>query len=177
MMSENYTFDGQKPDEEITFVLKKHPWTMSKTAFKLILVIILLTILFIQFGLSWIFSYFFFPIFAFSIYFGYRAYFTWQNNLYILTNLRVIAVFQQGFFHRKVTEIYLNKITKVSHEVKGFWQTFLNYGSVYVIAEGNEEKSFVLEDISDSYKISQKINQAVEEYEKETRKIPKTILR
>lgn len=166
-IAENYTFEGQKEDEEIILVLRKHPWTLSAFCFKLLIAAVFLTILFIKFGLSWVFSYFFFPIFIVCLYFGYKAYFNWQNNLYLLTNLRILAVMQQGFFHRKVSEIYLDKISDIAYEIKGFWQTMLNYGEVLIKGEG--EQTFTLKNIENPYTISQKVMEVAEGIKKQVR--------
>jgi len=48
----DYTFEGQRPDEEIIFVQKRHPWVLSKAGFLGIGLIVLLVVSYLIFGAS-----------------------------------------------------------------------------------------------------------------------------
>lgn len=53
------------------------------------------------------------------------------NNL-IITNQRLIYYQQSGLFHRKVFEVFLDKIQDISYEINGFWPTLLKYGTLNI---------------------------------------------
>ncbi|PIR71092.1 MAG: hypothetical protein COU44_01420, partial [Candidatus Nealsonbacteria bacterium CG10_big_fil_rev_8_21_14_0_10_40_24] len=161
-LSENMTFEGQKEGENIIFVLHQHPWTLAKLAFEMLALAVLVATIFMFFGLSWVFFYVFAPSFLIGGYFVLRGYFTWQNNVYILTNLRILAVAQKGFFHRKVSEVFLEKIADITYEIKGFWQTMLNFGNVLIKTSG-QEAAFEILKVDNPFSTSQKITQIVEE--------------
>lgn len=70
---------------------------------------------------------------------GVRAFIEWQLNAFLLTNERVIHVYQKGFFTRMVSETTYGKITDVKFSVRGPLQTLLGLGTVEVQTEGQGE--------------------------------------
>lgn len=84
-------------------------------------------------------------IFAFSvmalfgILVGVRALIEWQLNALLVTNERVVHVYQKGFFNRMVAETTYEKVTDVRSTVKGMAQTILGIGSIEVQTAGEGE--------------------------------------
>jgi len=61
-------------------------------------------------------------------------------DVWIVTNERVINAEQHGLFNRLVSEVHLEQIQDITSETKGFLETFLTYGDVYVQTAGERER-------------------------------------
>lgn len=96
----------------------------------------------------------------------FRTWYLWHNNLFLVTNVRVIALTQEGFFNRKLRESYLESICQVTATVKGFMHTTFNFGKVLV----QTEAEMWLEDIERPYQAKDAIFTAIREYKKEGNK-------
>ncbi len=67
---------------------------------------------------------------------GLRALVEWQLNALLITNERVVHVYQKGFFTRMVAEATYDRITDVRSTVKGVHQTMFGLGSIEVQTAG-----------------------------------------
>lgn len=156
MAEQNYTFEDQRPDEEVIFVQKRHPWVLSKPAFIGIAIILALVISFLFFGFSRATSYLIFGVVLFFILYSLYLWFLYNNYLYILSNQRLIIIEQNGLFSRKITESELDKIQNVTIEVKGFMRTLLNFGDIKITTAGVDPVMF-LYNVESPYEVQQKI--------------------
>lgn len=67
----------------------------------------------------------------------------WTNyylDVWIITNKRLIAVDQKGFFSRTMSSFSLNRMQDISVNVNGILATFLDYGTLEIQTAGEEEK-------------------------------------
>ena len=74
-------------------------------------------------------------------------------DVYIVTNERIVSVEQDGFFKRKISELYLSNVQDVNAEVKGPFATFINYGDINIQTAG-ERPNFIFKSIPRPYRIS-----------------------
>lgn len=76
-------------------------------------------------------------------------------DVWIVTTERVLNAEQHGLFNRLVSEVHLEQIQDITSETKGFLETFLTYGDVYVQTAGERERfRFKNVDNPDDVKIS-----------------------
>lgn len=157
-----YHFSGQKADEQIMLVVRRHWFDIFKSLFPIIAV-----------GFFLFFSYFFLPIYipilaqtGFSRIFLFLEnlawmvifivfFLTWVDayfDVWVVTTKRIVNAEQKGLFSRSVSELELDKIQDVTMEVLGIIPTFLNYGNVYVQTAGEHER-FIFADVPDPYRI------------------------
>jgi membrane protein YdbS with pleckstrin-like domain len=61
-------------------------------------------------------------------------------DVWIVTTERVINAEQHGLFNRLVSEVHLEQIQDITSETRGFLETFLTYGDVYVQTAGERER-------------------------------------
>lgn len=61
-----------------------------------------------------------------------RLFIIWYFQVFIITNQRVIDVFQQGLFTKIVSNAPLPKIQDVFYQIKGIWQTLTKCGTVRI---------------------------------------------
>ena len=87
----------------------------------------------------------------------------WFFDVCVVTDQRIIDIDQQGFFHQKVSEAGLSKVQDVIYEIRGFIQTFFNFGDVTVYTAGNDE-GFTFENVHEPQKVHQKLLAIIEEF-------------
>jgi len=151
-----FTFEGQRTDEDVIFVLKQHPWVLSNAGFIGIVLIILLVLSFFLWGLSAITSLIIVVIVIFILIYGGYRWFLYQSYLYILTNQRIIIMEQKSLFSRRLSESELDKIQNMSVEVKGPIKTFLNFGNIKITTAG-VDPVMIIENVENPYEVQQKI--------------------
>lgn len=173
-MQEEKTFEGQRPDEEVIFISKRHPWVMAQAGFLCLVLIIVLVIGFLFFGFSKTTSILLISLVIFFLIFGSYQWFLYNNYIYILTNQRIILIEQAGLFTRKITEAELSKIQNVTIEIKGPVKTFLNFGDITLRTAG-VDPIMILSNVENPYKIEQEIIKHAQKISLD--KSPKNIIR
>src|SRR3989338_7265588 len=96
------------------------------------------------------------------------VFYSWVDyylDAWIVTNQRIINIEQKGLFDRVVSEQQLYRVQDVTSELKGFFSTILNYGTVHIQTAG-EEQRFIFEQVPDPYNVAKKIAQLAEEHKK-----------
>ena len=86
---------------------------------------------------------------------------------WIVTTKRIIDSVQNGFFHRSVAELQLDKIQDVSYKVEGLIPTFFNYGTVEIQTASKGNK-FLFEQVSDPQRVKDIIMELIIESEKDS---------
>lgn len=123
-----------EPDEVIIEVFHKHPFTlipeMGKIAF---------------FGVFIpIFLYYVFPEFLFVFFVWwcaclikvFYAFSNWYHDALIITNISLLDVTWNGFFHRTSSRLEYQNIQGISYHIKGFWHTVFKYGTITIQKNG-----------------------------------------
>lgn len=150
-------FRGKNPGEQVLFLVRGHPFTFLRTGLAIVGLLVVLVVIFAFFGASGVSAWATFIIVPIVLAIGFRVWFIWSNSTYILTNERLIAVSQSGFFSRDLSEVVVRNILTVNHSVKGPFQTFLNFGNVNIKVSGTSEDEIVLRAVADPYSLQQKI--------------------
>ncbi|MDB5163326.1 MAG: hypothetical protein JWO54_614 [Candidatus Saccharibacteria bacterium] len=125
-------FEGQRPDEELLFVFRRHLIAMRKGFYLLLgsLVITAIPPLIWQDNLEL----FLLPVFGFAlglILFFYH-YTMWYFTIYVVTNQRIRQITQKGFFGKDVVELRLSKIQNISYNIPGFSGEIFGYGTIVI---------------------------------------------
>lgn len=125
-------FDGQREDEQLLFVFRKHIIAMRKGFYLLL----------IPFAISAIppliwqttMELFLLPIGGLLIgllLFAYH-FIMWYFTVYIVTDQRIRQVTQHGFFGKDVVELRLSKIQNISYNIPGFSGEMFGFGTIIV---------------------------------------------
>ncbi|MEK7647470.1 MAG: PH domain-containing protein [Patescibacteria group bacterium] len=69
---------------------------------------------------------------AFGVFYASRLWFVRQRDCLIITSHRVIDIHQQGFTQRTISEAAYERISDVSHVVRGAMRILFNYGTIRV---------------------------------------------
>ena len=125
-------FEGQRDDESLLFVFRRHIISMRK-GFYLLLV---------PFAVSAVppliwqnnLELFWIPLFGFSIglIFFFYYYVLWYFTIYIVTDQRIRQVTQKGFFGKDVIELRLSKIQNISYNIPGFSGEIFKFGTIVI---------------------------------------------
>lgn len=158
-MSE-YEFSGQKEGEKVILVVRQCPWSFTKPALFAILIIILYLATFYFFKTGPVILYSTITFFVTIIYLISRTWFMWWNQVYLTTSDRVIAVDQNGWFTRSMSESNLENILFINHEIKGPLRTLFNFGDVRIRASGVVEDELVFSNVFNPYEVQQEIVKA-----------------
>ena len=158
-MRDNYTFRGQREDEEVLLVLKQNAWVFAKTGLYILLLVNLMVFAFILIGAGGFLSYILIiVVLGAGLMVGLKWY-TWVNSIYLLTNQRIIWMDQESLFHRVISELDLDLVQDISSEVKGPIQVFMNFGTIH-IKTGTTEAGMDLKNVTDPYDVEQEIMKA-----------------
>lgn len=154
---QKFEFEGQRPNETVLLAKRQHPWVLSKLGL-LILVIILINIVLIKFfGLSTVTS---ISLTASAIIIALAVFirwFTFNNDIFILTDQRVINLDQTNLFFKRASETELKDIVNVTYEIKGIAKTILNFGDVQLSGVGDEISTIILKNVENPHFIHDKI--------------------
>ena len=63
---------------------------------------------------------------------GIRAFFLYNNNIFIVTDKRILGCNQQGIFHKSVKETDFDNIAEISYNKKGLFATMFDYGDIKI---------------------------------------------
>lgn len=158
MKKGSFRFDGQRDDEVVVLVARRHPIVLLYPGYKIVGVALLPWLVFVlSAGFSSLFGWVLLIDTLVVAWLCFSAYYTWVNDIYVLTNHRVIATDQRTILDRVVSEVPYEKIQEVSHQVKGIYHTMLNVGNVHVKTASGMQ--VVLTDVYMPYEMEQKIAQ------------------
>lgn len=90
------------------------------------------------------------------------AYVYRQNEL-VVTNENLIQVLQSNLFHKKISQLSLEKVQDVTATQKGVLQTMLNYGTIFIETAG-ETANFGFPYARDPHIAAKHINEAHERF-------------
>lgn len=132
MANKEASFDGQRPDEQLLFVFRRHLIAIRKG---LMLFLIPFAVLSIP-VLIWqnVIEIYWLPLVGFGVgllLFLYHL-MMWYYTIYIVTNQRLRQVTQRGFFGKDVVELGLTKIQSISYNIPGFGGEILGYGTIII---------------------------------------------
>ena len=159
------SFEGQRQDEEVSMLLRHHPFTI------IIKVLLFLFAGLIPIVLGTIFVSMFPNLARLDILFLlcsiwylvlwlaiFHALTIYTLNTVIITSERIIDNHQHGLFNREVSELNNHRIQDVSAHTSGFIETLLKFGRVTVQTAASE-KQFVFHTIPNPEKVKDTIMQ------------------
>lgn len=125
-------FEGQRDDEQLLFVFRRHPIAMRKAYYLLLIPLVIGCIppLIWQTNLML----FWLPVIGLVIGLFLFAYHfvMWYFTIYIVTDQRIRQITQHGFFGKDVVELRLSKIQNISYNIPGFTGEILGFGTIVI---------------------------------------------
>ncbi len=125
-------FEGQRSDEELLFIFRRHIISMRKGFYLLLIPVVVTSIppLIWQTNLEL----FLLPVAGLIIgllLFAYH-FILWYFTVYIVTDQRIRQVTQRGLFGKDVIELRLSKIQNISYNIPGFTGEVFKFGTIVI---------------------------------------------
>lgn len=147
----NYSFPGQRNNETIKLIIRRHVLILISAYFYLFIMAVLPVVFYI-FAIPTLFPAF--NIYPYDriffllclIYYGFiwiAAFVIWTDyylDIWIITDQRIIDIEQTGLFSRVVSELDLKRIQDITSEVKGMAQTMFGFGDVHIQTASEQTK-------------------------------------
>jgi hypothetical protein len=129
-------FPGQHEDEVVDFVFRQHPLVMRKALIVGLLVIVVAVLpfdfpqIYSWGGLAQVIFYAMLSTFGIVLFVWFYRWVGWYYSVYVVTDRRIIAIRQRGFFARRVEEWQLNNISNVNYEISGLQAVLFGFGDI-----------------------------------------------
>jgi len=130
-------FDGQRPNEEVLFIFRRHIISMRKGFYLLVIPFVLSSLPTLIFQNNIQDNVGLFMAIAFSglglglLLFSYH-YILWYFTVYVVTNQRIRQITQKGFFGKDVIELQLSKIQNISYNIPGLSGEMFKFGTIVI---------------------------------------------
>lgn len=125
-------FDGQRDDETVLFVFRRHIIAMRKGFYGLVIPFVLGSIPFLvvsdRLELLWLAG----GGFALGLLIFFYHWIGWYYSVFIVTDQRIQQTSQSGLFGKTVIDLGLSKIQNISYNVPGFTGELLGFGTIVI---------------------------------------------
>lgn len=125
-------FDGQRGDEQLLFIFRRHIIAMRKGFYLLLIPLVITAIppLIWQSNLEL----FLLPLggLVLGLILFFYHFILWYFTIYIVTDQRIRQVTQKGFFGKDVIELHLSKIQNISYNIPGFTGEVFQFGTIVI---------------------------------------------
>ena len=126
------SFDGQREDERVIFIFRRHLSTARRGLIFLIIMIILgLIPMFLWKDDSRMFWVFLGCVIVGLLGVAY-SYLLWYFSIFIVTNERIRQIIQKGLFKKTTTDLWLDKIQSLSYSVPSVVAGIFGYGTILI---------------------------------------------
>jgi len=125
-------FDGQRDDEKLLFIFRRHIIAMRKGFYLLLIPLVITAIppLIWQSNLEL----FLLPVggLVVGLILFFYHFILWYFTIYIVTDQRIRQVTQRGLFGKDVIELHLSKIQNISYNIPGFTGEVFQFGTIVI---------------------------------------------
>src|SRR3989339_619360 len=157
-------FPGQKDNEVIKFLIKKHWMVYVRLIFYTLIMMglpfLIYFILIVEGGFSAngnnIITLFFLIYIGFALMILFIKWLGEDLDIIIVTNERLISIVQISFMHRTISETDLAHIQDIQHETKGILSQIFRFGMME-IQTAAEKITFCMHDIPNPYETARQI--------------------
>jgi len=126
------SFDGQREDEKVAFIFRRHISTARRGLLFMIIMIALGIIPMILWKddsrMFWVFLG---CVIVGLLGAGY-SYLLWYFSIFIVTNERIRQITQKSLFKKTITDLWLDKIQSISFNVPSIMAGIFNYGTILI---------------------------------------------
>lgn len=133
--------ETQGVNEQVLLVVRAHPITQLPWIFNTLILFILLIVLnLFVFSFLSISQILFINIFGMVILLSYIwfNFLGWFFNVGVITNLRIVDIDFTSVIYKEITEARVEKVEDITSKSGGYFQSFFDYGNVFVQTAGTE---------------------------------------
>lgn len=161
-------FEGQRPNEKLLFVFRRHIIAVRKGFYLLLIPVLVGAVppLIWQDNLD--LYYIFFACFGLGLLLFLYHYILWYFTIYIVSDERIRQITQKGFFGKDVIELPLSKIQNISYNVPGFSGEIFKFGTIVIQTIVGD---LVIHNVEHPEKVYNKLQDALVNAQKDTSQI------
>jgi len=135
-MLKNFFSQDLKEGEEVVEIIRKHWGSFILSAAKILIAFFIPFFLLPFLADSYKGFMAFFVLFLIALMYAIHLWISWYNDMFIITNQRMININQKSLISKEVSEVDLNNIQGATYEISGVLAMMFNYGSVKIQASG-----------------------------------------
>lgn len=169
----NVQFESQESDEELHFLLRRHPITNLGWIITSIIFILLPLI-----GMLLAGNYFDNPFaivparyqlvgiilwYLATMLYTFESFIVWYFNVYIITDKRLIDVDFRGLWGKRISEASFDTVEDVTYSTHKFWHILFDYGDIF-LQTAAEKTEFEFHSIPKPGRVHDKLTDLVEDY-------------
>jgi len=177
MNESDFSFDGQRADEEVILYRHQHPWILAKMGFVDVALALIVLVFFLIVGASALSIGILVVTLVLGLAYTFNKLYLFKNVFCVLTDQRIINIDQSSVFGRKVQETELVNIYNISYTTKGIMKSFFNFGEVELTTQGDVNDRIILKNIPTPHEVFEKISKARNTAMGKLSKTERTILR
>ncbi|HRY59865.1 MAG TPA: PH domain-containing protein [Patescibacteria group bacterium] len=164
-MEKKKKFINQEDDEKVLKIIRRHLFVLFKeNAITMLLLMISFIVMAMYFRYNiWVVFVIAFLVFFFCVISIFYHYFTWEKDVYIITDRRIVDVDQKTLFAKTQKEAFLNKIQDVTMEITGVSGSLFKYGNVLI--KTASDNSLTLDDVHRPEKVQKIIFDLIKQKE------------
>jgi uncharacterized membrane protein YdbT with pleckstrin-like domain len=125
-------FDGQREDEEVLYVFRRHPIAMRKGFYMLLIPFLLSSLPFFIWQSNIDLLYVSLAGFVFGLLLFLYQWVGWYFTLFILTDQRLRQATQKGLFGKSIIDLGVSKIQNISYNVPGLSGEIFGFGTIVI---------------------------------------------
>ena len=163
-----FTFPGQRPNEKVLMVIRKHPIVYIRIVLAFVVTVAMPLFIFLSIWFHYypfaqnnkigvIIGLFSCTYILFGLLLTCIAWLNEEFDLFILTNERLIDITQVTFLKRTVASTPLRRIQDTTSNIDGILPTLLNYGDIEVQTAAGDASKFEIDRIPDPAFVARKI--------------------
>lgn len=126
------SFDGQREDEKVVFIFRRHIATARRGLLFLTIMIVIGIVPMLLWKddsrMFWVFLGFVIAGLLGAAY----SYLLWYFSIFIVTNERIRKITQKSLFKKTITDLWLDKIQSISFSVPSAAAGIFNYGTILI---------------------------------------------
>ncbi len=174
----NVHFESQEENEEMYFLLRRHPITNLGWIITAIVMLFTPLIVIEVFQYTKFDSFQYFPAqyqvvmillwYLFTLFYTFESFLIWYFNVYIITDKRLIDIDFRGFWKKRVSEATYDTVEDVSYETNHFWNILFDYGNIFMQTAA-EKSEFEFASIPKPGIVHDKLTDLIESFKDEER--------
>lgn len=126
------SFEGQREDEEVAFIFRRHIIAMRRGFYALAIPFVLSSLPYLlmpdTLWLFWVAV----GGFVIGLLLFFYHWIAWYYSIFIVTNQRIQQTTQTGLFGKSVIDLSLSKIQNISYNIPGFTGEILGFGTIVI---------------------------------------------
>lgn len=125
-------FEGQREDEEVIYVFRRHPIAMRKGFYLLLIPFVIGSLPFLIWQTNLDLLYLSIGGLGVGLLLFAYQWIGWYFTVFILTNQRLRQTTQQGLFGKSIIDLGVSKIQNISYNVPGLAGEILGFGTIAI---------------------------------------------